>query len=65
MCWRGLRRFSFTTATFATGKADEHLDKHVPGLDDAGRATRTPDTPEYDIADLDKGVDKYVAKSIL
>jgi hypothetical protein len=46
---------------FAPGKADEHFDKHVLGLDDAGQATRTPDMPEYDIADLDKGFDKYVA----
>jgi RHS repeat-associated protein len=46
---------------FAPGKADEHFDKHVLGLDDAGQATRTPDLPEYDLDDLDKGFDKYVA----
>jgi len=46
---------------FAPGKADEHFDKHVLGLDDAGQATRTPDMPEYDIVDLDKGFDNYVA----
>ncbi|WP_406499494.1 polymorphic toxin-type HINT domain-containing protein [Streptomyces sp. NBC_00846] len=46
---------------FAPGKADEHFDKHVLGLDDAGQATRTPDMPEYDIKDIDKGFDNYVA----
>ncbi|WMX44034.1 SpvB/TcaC N-terminal domain-containing protein [Streptomyces roseicoloratus] len=46
---------------FAPGKADEHFDKHVLGLDNAGQPTRTPDMPEYDIPDLDKGFDNYVA----
>ncbi len=52
---------------FAPGKADEHFDKHVLGLDDAGQATRTPDMPEYNIKDLDKGFDNYVsdAKSLM
>jgi RHS repeat-associated protein len=42
---------------FALGKADEHYDKHVLGLDDAGNPTRTPDMPEYD---YDGGFEKYV-----
>ncbi|MFF1821363.1 polymorphic toxin-type HINT domain-containing protein [Kribbella sp. NPDC058245] len=46
---------------FAPGVADEHFDKHVLGLDDAGQATRTPDMPEYAVKDLDKGFENYVA----
>ncbi|MFF4599819.1 Hint domain-containing protein [Amycolatopsis sp. NPDC001319] len=43
---------------FRVGDADEHYDKHVLGLDDAGNPTRTPDMPEYD---YDGGFEKYVA----
>jgi hypothetical protein len=33
---------------FGPGVADQKYDKHVLGLDDAGKPTRTPDMPEYD-----------------
>ncbi|MGW1817946.1 polymorphic toxin-type HINT domain-containing protein [Streptomyces sp. NPDC002125] len=43
---------------FRPGVADEKYDKHVLGLDDAGKPTRTADMPEYDTPD---GFDRYVA----
>ncbi|MEO3752480.1 polymorphic toxin-type HINT domain-containing protein [Streptomyces sp. B6B3] len=43
---------------FRPGAADEHYDKHVLGLDDAGEPTRTPDMPEYD---RKGGFEEYVA----
>lgn len=43
---------------FKVGVADEKFDKHVLGLDDAGKPTRRPDLPEYD---TDDGFERYVS----
>jgi RHS repeat-associated protein len=43
---------------FAPGVADQKYDKHVLGIDDAGKPTRTADMPEYD---RDGGFEDYVS----